>query len=149
MRDCGVIDIVFWALLRLFIAAMPLLVALLAGRRAFLSVSRGSGRSAPVWMAFAGFACVSGLSLLPWAMHLQVINGAGLALSALAVALWPVLGVILRRSPASGRTVGAPVFRHAVPDEAWRAVGRVPAGRAGEDPTVLPFLPTAARVRLQ
>lgn len=142
------IDILFWALLRFFIVAMPLLVALLAGQRAFLSVSRGSGRTAPVWMAFAGFASVSGLSLLPWAMHIQSVNAAGLGLSALAVALWPVFGLILRRSPATDRRAATPVFRHATPDDAWRAAGRIPAPLAGDGDPVLPFVPAAARVRL-
>jgi hypothetical protein len=144
-----VIEILLWALPRFLIVAMPLLVALMAGQRAFLSVSRGTGRTASVWMGFSGFACVSGLSLLPWAMHLQPINGAGLVLSALAVSLWPVLGVILRRSPESDGAGAAPVFRHAVPDDAWRAAIRVPVPSVHQDHATLPFVPTAARVRLQ
>jgi hypothetical protein len=147
-----VIDLLFWALLRFFILLGPLAVALMAARRAFLSVSLGTGRSAPVWMALAGFAAVAGASLLPWAMHLRPVNGAGLMLSALAMALWPVLGVILRRAATGYRAASAPqrpVFRHAHghrPTHPRRAAAQPDDGR--EDPW-LPFLPPAPPSRLQ
>jgi hypothetical protein len=151
---CDVIDLLFWALLRFFILIVPLVVALWSARRAFLSVSHGSGRSAPVWMAFAGFAAVSGISLLPWAMHLQPVNAAGLFLSTLAVALWPVLGMILRR-PADGSpnttTPEQPVFRHARVGLSDHP-GPVPPSSqnpAPADDLWLPFLPPARPSRLQ
>lgn len=163
-------DLLFWTLLRILIVAMPLAVALLSVRRAFLSVSNGRGRSAPVWMAFAGFAAVSGASLLPWAMHLQPVNGAGLMLSALSVTLWPLLGALLRRPPAGYRRAGmptAPVFRHAsadpepfpvsrrAPSRPARAADRAHGPDHGPDlagdlagDLALPFLPPARRQRL-
>lgn len=148
------IDLLFWALLRFFISIVPLAVALLSARRAFLSVSHGSGRSAPVWMAFAGFAAVSGISLLPWAMHLQPVNAAGLVLSTLAVALWPVLGMILRRPATAPRGASAPqtpVFRHAqagLPRHSSPAAAP-PREAAPPDELWLPFLPPGPPSRLQ
>jgi hypothetical protein len=147
-----VIDLLFWALLRFFILLGPLAVAIVSARRAFLSVSHGSGRSAPVWMAFAGFAAVSGASLLPWAMHLQPVNPAALMLSAIAVTLWPVLGLVLRRPATGYRAASAaqrPVFRHAQGPAPYRSRPDVapPEGPPG-DPW-LPFLPSAPPSRLQ
>jgi hypothetical protein len=143
-----VIEILVWALPRFLVAAMPLLVALLAGQRAFLSVSRGTGRSAPVWMGFAGFACVAGASLLPWAMHLQPVNGTGLILSAVAVALWPVLGVVLRRSAAGAKAGRVPVFRHAMADDGWRQAARAFSHPPPAEDPHLPFLPASTRMQL-
>jgi hypothetical protein len=152
------IDLLFWALLRFFILVGPLAVALLSARRAFLSVSHGSGRSAPVWMAFAGFAAVSGSSLLPWAMHLQPVNAAGLVLSALAVMLWPVLGLILRRPVGGYRAASRPqrpVFRHSWvrPHEATGRPDAPPPNALSPeglpDDLWLPFLPPAPASRLQ
>jgi len=152
------IDLLFWALLRFFILIGPLAVAIVSARRAFLCVSYGSGRSAPVWMAFAGFATVSGASLLPWAMHLQPANAAGLMLSAIAVVLWPVLGLILRRPATGYRPASAsqrPVFRHSqiTPEEvALRPAASPRRSAPSEDRTDdlwLPFLPPAPPSRLQ
>lgn len=107
-----------WISLRFVIAGLPLLLAIFAAERAFASVSVGTGRSAPIWMAYSGFSAVSGVSLLPWAMHLEAVNGAGFLLCLISMALWPILGRVLRRSGAGYRDAGVPevVFRHRSPE---------------------------------
>jgi hypothetical protein len=108
-------DLLFWAFPRFVISGAPLVLAILAGERAFALVGDRGDRAAPVWMLYAGFAAVSGAGLLPWAMHLEALDPRALALAAVAVALWPVLGAVLRlpRLSFRRRTVEAgPVFRH-------------------------------------
>lgn len=143
------LEVLLWSLPRLLIAATPLALSILAAERAFAVASegagRGAGRSAPVWMMHAGFAAVSGASLLPWAMHLQPVNGTGLLLSVIAVALWPVLGALLGR-PGEGRRRATEepvvIFRHRAPAER-AASGATPYSSppvdADRDPS-LPFL---------
>jgi hypothetical protein len=139
------LEILLWSLPRLLIAATPLVLAIMAAERAFASVGDGTARSAPVWMAHAGFSAVSGASLLPWAMHLQEVNATGLLLSVIAVALWPVLGALLRK-PARGTHAGevVVVFRHRPPadmasPDGWHTLGPVDDGT--RDPS-LPFVRT-------
>jgi hypothetical protein len=112
------LDLLFWAFPRFLIAGAPLVLAILAGERAFALVGdsgdRGD-RAAPVWMLYAGFAAVSGAGLLPWAMHLEALDPRAFALAALAVALWPLLSAVLRLPRLSLRrsaTAAGPVFRH-------------------------------------
>ncbi|MGI1663170.1 hypothetical protein ACRDNQ_13075 [Palleronia sp. KMU-117] len=131
-----------WISLRFVIAGLPLLLAIFAAERAFASVSAGTGRAAPIWMAYAGFAAVSGVSLLPWAMHLEAVNGAGFALCLISMALWPILGRVLRRGGGGYRDAEAAevVFRHRRPAGAvmWpaplRSAPPVAPSEARQDP---------------
>jgi hypothetical protein len=150
------LEVLLWSLPRLLIAATPLVLAIMAAERAFASVGDGAGRSAPVWMLHAGFSAVSGASLLPWAMHLQPVNATGLLLSVIAVALWPVLGALLRKPGHGARTAEVVVvFRHrplsAAPQSGLQSAPRSAQPRPAEtdaDP-VLPFLrPIAGRIAL-
>jgi hypothetical protein len=152
------LEVLLWSLPRLLIAATPLVLAIMAAERAFASVGDGAGRSAPVWMLHAGFSAVSGASLLPWAMHLQPVNATGLLLSVIAVALWPVLGALLRRPSQGARAAEVVVvFRHrplsAAPQSGLQSAPRsapqsLRPAETDADP-VLPFLrPIAGRIAL-
>jgi hypothetical protein len=130
-------DLLFWAFPRFVIAGAPLVLAILAGERAFATVEDRGFRAAPVWMVYAAFAAVAGAGLLPWAMHLEALDPRALALAALAVTLWPVIGAVLRRprpsSRRSGVEPGGPVFRHR-PAADWTARPAVVAARPATRP---------------
>jgi hypothetical protein len=131
-----------WISLRFVISGLPLLLAIFAAERAFASVSVGTGRSAPIWMAYAGFAAVSGVSLLPWAMHLEAVNAVGFLLCLISMALWPILCRVLRRGGAGYRDAGVPevVFRHRRPEALVAAQAPVARGVAATDVPEMPEL---------
>lgn len=107
-------ELVFWSSLRFFCVAIPLVIALIAARRALCS----EGFSALIYMVFSGYAAVAGVTILPWALKLDALSPPALLLAVSAVIFWGALNRLIRRplrdyrgQRKSREILGLPTFR--------------------------------------
>lgn len=94
----------FWAAVRFVLVGLPLAISLAAARRALQSKSG----NAAVYIMYSGFAAVSGLTVLPWAMYFEPPNIPSLILAISAIVAWGALNKHLRRPIAGYRPSAVP-----------------------------------------
>ena len=130
----------FWAGVRFVWVGLPLGVSLLAARRALQSRSR----NAIIYIAFSGYAAVSGLTMLPYAMYLERATAPALLLAASSLVFWGALNRYLRR-PILG-------YRARLDDRSTKGLSAAAHARknlrSGDALPDLNFIPNPAAERL-